>query len=455
MNGELVSKKTRDQFREYLVGWTLREIEMEFDAAHVDCDRQHAPQLGGQRRCLVEQYYHTLDFTDPADVLRLLSAYENVLNTANQKLPDQYDKQAAQRAIDALVSCLKKDGYKFQDGRIGPAAPDTQRVFDDAPSGRSISELTRQNIFDAISVGRISWSGRLMEPDFLSRLYDLDSLPSQDSRFTMAAGDIHQHRVMNDDWTSDWVFADSRFGLKHASDEAFLRFLCEMVHPVVRPDGQEVQRLVQMFNEHLAPDGWEIAARAQLSGRPIFAGRRRMLKGAAALGGVKSLVQTLNAEYVTQQLTRMEAAIESDPELAIGTAKEFVETICKTILRECGATITASADIPQLVKQVREELDLLPDNVPNTAKGADTIKRVLSNLGTVAQGIAELRGLYGSGHGKDAGARGLQARHARLAVGAAGTLAVFIFETYQERKARPAVQAVPVGAEAARRAANG
>jgi len=441
MNGELVSKKTRDQFREFLVGWTLREIAMEFDAAHVAYDPQHNPQLGGQRRCLVEQYYHTLDFTNPADARRLVSAFENILNTAVQKLPDQFDKLAAQRAIDMLVNCLKKDGYKFKEGKIGPATPETRKVFDDAPSGRSISELTRQDIFEAIRVGNISWSGRLMEPDFLSRLYDLDSMPSEDLRFGTARADIHQHRVMNDDWTSDWVFTDSRFDLMLASDEAFLRFLCEMVHPVVRPDSQDVQMLVQMFNQHLAPDGWEIAARTQLSGRPVFAGRRRMMKGAPALEGVKSLVQVLNAEYVTQQMTRMEAAIESDPELAIGTAKEFVETICKTILSEFGATVSTSADIPQLVRLVREKLDLLPDNVPNKAKGAETIKRVLSNLGTVAQGIAELRGLYGSGHGKDAGAKGLQARHARLAVGAGGTLAVFLFETYQERKGRPAIPA--------------
>ncbi|NLY02829.1 MAG: abortive infection family protein [Rhodopirellula sp.] len=452
---ELISRKTRNEFREFLVGWTLREIENEFSAAGLEPDRNHDPQLGGQRREFVEQYYHALDFTKPSDARRLLSAYENVLNSSNQRLPAQHDQQAAQRAIDALVNCLKTDGYKFLDGKIGSAKPETRKVFDDDPSDHSISELTRQNIFDAIRVGNISWSGRLTEPEFLSRLYDLESMPSEDSRYTTASGDIHKHRVLNDDWTSDWVFTDSRFDLGRASDEALLRFLCEMIHPVVRPDSQDVQGLVQMFNEHLAPDGWEIAARAQLSGRPIFAGRRRVLNGAPAFGSVKSLIQVLNAEYVTQQMTRMEAAIESDPELAIGTAKEFVETICKTILSECGETVSPSADIPQLIKQVREKLDLLPDNVPNKAKGADTIKRVLSNLGTVAQGIAELRGLYGSGHGKHAGAKGLQARHARLAVGAAGTLAVFFFETYQERKTRLAAQAVSLSTEVARSAANG
>jgi hypothetical protein len=35
MTQEIISKKTRYEFREFLVGWTLREIEMEFDAADI------------------------------------------------------------------------------------------------------------------------------------------------------------------------------------------------------------------------------------------------------------------------------------------------------------------------------------------------------------------------------------------------------------------------------------
>jgi len=300
---------------------------------------------------------------------------------------------------------------------------------------KEISEITRQNIFDEIRVRKVSWSGRLSESDFLSRLYDLDNLPSSDGRFHNAAGDIWQHRVNNPlDWDDDWVFSDQRFDLMQTSDEAFLRFLCEMIHPVVRPDASETGELLAAFNSHLAADGWEIAARTQISGRPVFAGRHRITGSASALLSTKPIVEILNVEYVTQQITRMERSIVSDPELAIGTAKEFVETICKTILQECGETVNATADLPQLIKQVREKLSLLPDNISDMAKGAEIIKRMLSNLGALGQGLAELRGLYGSGHGKNAKSKGLQPRHARLAVGAACTLAVFLFETYQVRK---------------------
>ena len=52
---------------------------------------------------------------------------------------------------------------------------------------------------------------------------------------------------------------------------------------------------------------------------------------------------------------------------------------------------------------------------------------------TIVSGLAEIRNLYGTGHGKHGKHRGLSARHAKLAAGAAGTLAVFLFETHQNR----------------------
>ena len=48
-----------------------------------------------------------------------------------------------------------------------------------------ISEVTRRDIIDRIW----DWSGPLQEDQFLSRLYDLSALPSDDTRFKNAAGD--------------------------------------------------------------------------------------------------------------------------------------------------------------------------------------------------------------------------------------------------------------------------
>lgn len=73
-----------------------------------------------------------------------------------------------------------------------------------------ITEITRRDIFDALMVEGVEWSGRLDEPEFLSRVYDLDEMHSTDARLKNAAGDIWQHRIMNLDWEDDWVFSDRR-----------------------------------------------------------------------------------------------------------------------------------------------------------------------------------------------------------------------------------------------------
>jgi len=106
-----------------------------------------------------------------------------------------------------------------------------------------ITEITRRDILDSIALEGINLYGRLEETEFLSRIWDLNSMPSTDSRFKNAIGDIWQHTVNNDDWESGWVFSDSRFNLMRGDDETFLRFLCESIHPVVRPDVTECERL--------------------------------------------------------------------------------------------------------------------------------------------------------------------------------------------------------------------
>jgi len=281
MAGELIGKKTRYAFREHLVGWVLRDIEMEFDAAYVRCDSAYEPPCSGQRRSLVERYYHSVDFTDWKDVRKILKVYENVLVRLEDEIRDpagrSVDAEGPKKSLGSLVRSLERDGFRYENGHV-----------------------------------------------------------------------VHRDQV-------------------------------------------------------------------------------------AGLPGVQQAAAALDAPELHRQLARLSAAAVDDPGLAIGTAKELVETTCKTILHARGVTFDESADITELVKLTRKELGLVSDGVPSAAKGSDVIRRLLSNLGSVAQGLAELRNLYGTGHGKTGKAKGLSARHARLAVGSAATLATFLLETHDER----------------------
>lgn len=305
---------------------------------------------------------------------------------------------------------------------------------DARPSSHRISELTRRNLFDALTLQSTAWAGRLEETQFLGRIFDLTQMPSTDHRHKTAAGDIQRHRVANpDDWPDNWVFHDDRFNLSGCDDETLLRFLCEMLHPVVRSDTAEVESLRTLINKHLAPDGYQLMEMSRISGYPVFTATLLLDGPPPSVELARDAVEPLNASYVSQQITRMAAAIPGDTELAIGTAKEFVETVCKAILHERGVTVPDNPKFPALVRMTAQALQLLPDDVPESAKAAETIKRLLQNLGQVTQGLAELRGPYGTGHGKHPSHAGLRPRHAKLAVGAATTLALFLFETHREK----------------------
>lgn len=275
MARDLISKKARVELREYFVGTSLGHIQVEFDSADIVCDWEYEPPVGGQRRTLVEQYFHSVDWTKWADVRKFLTVYENVLTSLEDHAEN--GAESAATAFKSLKKWIERDGFEFENGRL------------------------------------------------------------------KAVGKHH------------------------------------------------------------------------------------------ALERIADTVSSLDLPELHRQIQRMQSAVDDDPGLAIGTAKELVESVCKTILGQRNIGYAGDADIGQLVKDARKALGLIPDSIPNAAKGAESIRRLLSNLGSIAQGLSELRNLYGTGHGKDGGARGLSPRHARLAVGSAATLATFLLETHVER----------------------
>ena len=158
------------------------------------------------------------------------------------------------------------------------------------------------------------------------------------------------------------------------------------------------------------------------------------LRNMRELESLKDAAGKLDAPELHRQIDRIRDAVEDDPRLAIGSAKELIETTCKTILEQRGIEVDRKWDLPQLLRKTRDVLGLLPEQVDEQVKGAKAVRKILQGLGTAGQGLAELRNLYGTGHGAKAKPRGLGPRHARLAAGSAATLAGFLLETHEERE---------------------
>ncbi|WP_455920194.1 abortive infection family protein [Priestia megaterium] len=135
---------------------------------------------------------------------------------------------------------------------------------------------------------------------------------------------------------------------------------------------------------------------------------------------------------LSKQIKRIYASLEEDPELALGTMKEMIETVLKTILNEKISNLDY-LEMPALIKATQKHIKLIPDEVENAHKATDTVKRTLNNLGQIVIGITELRNAYGTGHGKIKNESGLKPYHARLVVNAGVTLAKFLVEVSQDQ----------------------
>jgi hypothetical protein len=138
---------------------------------------------------------------------------------------------------------------------------------------------------------------------------------------------------------------------------------------------------------------------------------------------------------LNRHAARIRNGIQSDPAQAIGSAKELLETVLKGVLEEKGGS-TGADEMPGLLKRACQKLGLDVASVDLTDPAADVVRRVLGNLGQVVMGVAQVRNVYGTGHGR-VNSRDMEIAHARFVVNAAVCAATFLLEVWQaQRRAR-------------------
>ncbi|MCF1264106.1 abortive infection family protein [Morganella morganii] len=116
---------------------------------------------------------------------------------------------------------------------------------------------------------------------------------------------------------------------------------------------------------------------------------------------------------------------QTDPDGAITASRTLIETVCKHILDEQKVEYNRSLDLQDLYKLVATELKI-------SANQHDEIvyKQILKGCSSVVNGLGTLRNRLGDSHGQ--GKRGVKPspRHAALAVNMAGTMSLFLIETW-------------------------
>lgn len=135
-----------------------------------------------------------------------------------------------------------------------------------------ITKITRYAILEVLDTYMATdFYGRLNEVEFWERIFNLEKLPSTDSRYPDMKGDLWQHRVNNNDWDDNWYI--DKFDLLETEDAKFLKFLAEFFHPKVRDINRNTKRALATINKNLALDGVELYVKSKVSGRDILGAR--------------------------------------------------------------------------------------------------------------------------------------------------------------------------------------
>lgn len=101
----------------------------------------------------------------------------------------------------------------------------------------------------------------------MKRIYDFSQISSHESDFE---DEIIRHTIRNDDYPYGWVFYDDRLQLQNGNDELFLKFLCEMFHPLVRIEKSSWEEILEHINSLLKIDGYEIYEYKKVSNKVIY-----------------------------------------------------------------------------------------------------------------------------------------------------------------------------------------
>jgi hypothetical protein len=419
-----IGGKVLAQFREFLAERTLKEIDIAFESAEIERVHDHLSTASGQRRQRFDQYLASIDTADASDAARLVSAIAVALERDEQQRRDGDTASAASQTRTLLVSYLREAGFQYLSGRLHALNRRAKLVLEGDAQEKTITEVTRRRLFDALSDRQISWSGRLSESDFLSRLYPLKALPSDDRRLDSMLEDVRLHRERHQDWPPEWVYSDPRLNLLQAPDEELLAFFALMLSPIVYGERSHADQLVDLINRVLAPDGWMFVVSKMVSGQPEFTFTRRANQS-IDIPEIMPSSDPISEGYVEELAKKCDHRLAvGDYEGAVTLARTQLEAVLEAL--EFGLTGDKSNHRGELAVQFKKVAKLLRMDDQRSDLD-DRFKDVIRGLIQVVNGIAPLRNKISDGHAR---VRKPAPHHAHLIVNAAKTVAAFLVESY-------------------------
>jgi hypothetical protein len=145
---------------------------------------------------------------------------------------------------------------------------------------------------------------------------------------------------------------------------------------------------------------------------------------------VSTALKTFDAESVHRVWVKALERRDTDPEGAITLARTLLETVCKHILDDHGATYdSGNSDLPSLYKAVAKTLSIAPSQHSEIV-----FRQILGGCTAVVEGLGAMRNRLSDAHGHGKNPVKPAPRHAELAVNLAGTMATFLVATHEARR---------------------
>jgi len=231
----------------------------------------------------------------------------------------------------------------------------------------------------------------------------------------------------------DILISHSTGGSASNSEYQALRkyFLSKREYESTLPDFVRIKRDLAQFWSFIKHKFSTYAERREFIWSTFSDLLNHLEKGASPISESLSSKKLSNfgANAVHREIQKGLERVKNDPEGAITIARTILESTCKFIADEMKIEYRDKNDLSVIYKAISKELRLSPDQ-----HNEDIFKQILGGCSAVVNGLGTLRNRLGDAHGSGAARTKPSPRHAELAVNLAGSMAIFLVETYEAKK---------------------
>ena len=195
-------------------------------------------------------------------------------------------------------------------------------------------------------------------------------------------------------------------------------------------DEHDQEQIVKELNPILNRDGYRLGVAKRRSGYPVYSVQEVAGSGSSPADEmISERLSSFDEGAIHDAWQKALVRRATDPEGAITAAKTLLETVCKHILDAMDRPYGDNDDLPRLYNAAADCLNLSPSQHSELV-----FKSILGNCQSVVGHLAGIRNKLGDSHGQGKRHVKPSARHAELAVNLAGSVALFLVSTWQERK---------------------